>query len=324
MTRRMLTVPTTLIPALALLPLVSSSGCVLIPGPREAAEPPALASASPIVEGMPKRDPAASQAVAPAAPIASETMPALTPDRTARVHLDLGRVFEAKGELDAAEAEYRKAVSSLSRKVDRDTRTLAHRRLAGILDRQGKFAASAEHHEAALDLAPRDARAWNDAGYSAYLQGNWDEAISRLRKAQSLDPDDPRILTNLGLALAASGQVDEALPVLDRAGGPVAARANLGYILAATGRTDEARDRYLEALRLNPDHTVARLALGQLDATITPRPVDSIASAVPPPSRVDPAVSPASFFPTEPEPGPSSHPASLLPRLPGAGDSDRE
>src|SRR5690606_28640148 len=118
-------------------------------------------------------------------------------------------------------------------KVDRPTRAEVHRRLAATLDRQGKFADSEEHHLAATKLDPQNPLVWNNAGYSAYLQGRWDDAITRLRKAAKLDRDDRRTLTNLGLALAASGRTDEALDVLTRAGGPAAAQANLAYILAA-------------------------------------------------------------------------------------------
>jgi Flp pilus assembly protein TadD len=224
-------------------------------------------------------------------PTNPEPMPELTSQRTANVHLDLGRVFESRGQFGAAEGEYRRAIEAIDRKVDRSTQALAHRRLAAALDRQGKFADAAPHHQEATRIAPKDHRTWNDAGYSAYLQGRWEEAIASLRKAESLQPNDSRVLTNLGLALAASGKQGEAMTVLSRAGGPSAAEANLAYILAATGQTDEARTRYQRVLEVNPANSLAQKALDRLEVEEA-RSAEAIASA---PAPVDPGVQPAAF-----------------------------
>ncbi|WP_152054086.1 tetratricopeptide repeat protein [Tautonia marina] len=276
--------------ATLLLSVVASSGCQTISRMRKADEPSYSGVSTDEAAGSALMNSMATSSNANS-PTNPEPMPELTSQRTVNVHLDLGRVFEARGQFPAAEGEYRRAIEAIDRKVDRSTQALAHRRLAAALDRQGKFVDAAPHYQQATQIAPKDHRTWNDAGYSAYLQGRWDEAIEMLRKAEELEPNDSRVLTNLGLALAASGQDDEAMTILSRAGGPSAAEANLAYILAATGRTDEARSRYQRVLEVNPANALAQKALGQLQVEEA-RSAESVASASAP---VDPAVRPATF-----------------------------
>jgi Tfp pilus assembly protein PilF len=273
-----------------LLPLAAGFGCqsVTTHQGNSPLEPPMATMEEPSASSPMLQN---STPIANSLPTDPEPLPELDSSRTVNIHLDLGRVFQSKGQLQSAEAEYRRSLEGIDRKVDRTNQAEVHRRLASVLDRQGKFHESQTHYDQATSLTPRDPRIWNDYGYSAYLQGDWEQAIDRLRKAEKLDKTDSRTLTNLGLALAAAGKQDEAVEVFTRAGGPAAARANLAYILAATGQTEQARQQYEETLQLNPGDSLARAALGKLDASEFV-PTEAIASR---PAPVDPAVSPASF-----------------------------
>ena len=146
--------------------------------------------------------------------------------------------------------------------------------MAGALDRLGRFGQAEAHYRSALDLSPDDPKVWNDAGYSYYLQHRLADAERSLKTAAKFDPNNPRIQTNLGLALAAAGKTDEALAALSKAGGPAAGNANLAYLLASLGKTDEARKHYQTALRLQPQLAPAREALARLDAQDDP--VDAV------------------------------------------------
>lgn len=219
----------------------------------------------------------------------AKSWPAATPGRQFDVHIDLARAFETQGDAESALAEYQKAIDAAATgrrvggtHVPSARQALAHRKMAGALDRLGRFAQAESHYREALALAPKDAKVWNDAGYSYHLQGRFEDAERSLKQAATLDPKDPRIQTNLGLTLAAAGKTDAALAALTRAAGPATAHANLGYILAATGQADAAREQYRAALAIQPELGAARLALAQLD---TDRAKDAASLAAKPPAE---------------------------------------
>ncbi len=100
------------------------------------------------------------------------------PEQEYSVHMELARSQEGQGNHEAAVIEYQKAVEVCERKgslmshskLGADKQSLAQRRMAAALDRMGRFAQAEPHYLKALKLAPMDAKVWNDAGYSYYLQ----------------------------------------------------------------------------------------------------------------------------------------------------------
>ncbi len=186
-----------------------------------------------------------------------------------QVHLDFGRVFENQGNFDRAIQEYQDALTAAETKRHAGFKpadqALAHRRMAAVFDRLGRFPQAEDHYKKALKLSPKDAKVWNDSGYSYYLQGRWGEAEQALKTALKLAPEDARVRTNLGLTLAAAGRSQEALPFLSRSEGDAVGHANLGYLLASTGQFEQARREYEKALTMRQDLALARRALVQLD-----------------------------------------------------------
>jgi len=54
-------------------------------------------------------------------------------------------------------------------------------------------------------------------GVKMALQGSWHEAAFRFRKAAEADPENPRALNNLGVALETAGEFEQALESYARA-----------------------------------------------------------------------------------------------------------
>jgi tetratricopeptide (TPR) repeat protein len=219
-----------------------------------------------------------------------------------QVHIDVGRVFESQGHFDAAVLEFQQALTVIETRrrgtFQAADSALAHRRMAGALDRLGQFAQAEVHYQKALKSSPKDSRVWNDVGYSYYLQGRWPDAERALRTAAKLAPNDERIRTNLGLTLAAAGKSNEAFTLLSQSSGDATGHANLGYLLAATGQFDLARRQYETALALRPDMELPRRALARLDRqqqnSDTPKLPQAVAqTAGPTPFSIDTQVKPA-------------------------------
>ena len=237
-----------------------------------------------------------------------------------QVHIDIGRLQETNGNFEAALAEYQKAIdvcrvrgSYLSpRKNGPVQEALAERKLAGALDRLGRFAQAETHYEKAITLTPNDARIWNDVGYSFALQNRWDDSERALKQADAMEPNNQKTLTNLGLTLAKLGKTSEALETLTKASGPAIAHANLGYILAAMGKTKEARAQYQEAITLQPQLTAPQVALAKLDRDAS-QAAPALAADAPAPA--DPVMTRAANTLKTPTPAVAPSPAPSAPSL---------
>ena len=209
-------------------------------------------------------------------PVATTFRSEVGPEQEYSVHMDLARLHDRQGNAMTAITEYSKALAICDRpakffgnaKLSGVQKAQAHRRMANAMDRIGQFGQAETHYRLALECNPGDANVWNDAGYSYYLQSRWSDAERCLKTAAQINPSDPRIVTNLGLALAAAGRSAEAYEYMALVTHPAVAHANLGYILAATGRTEEARSHYQAAIQLQPQMASAQVALAKLDTQV--------------------------------------------------------
>ncbi|MEX2639333.1 MAG: tetratricopeptide repeat protein [Balneolales bacterium] len=115
---------------------------------------------------------------------------------------------------------------------------------------------------AALFLAPQDgARQAN----REYEEGNYAEAEEGFLNALEKDPENPRLLFNLGNALARQGKLDEAVQAFEafkkmESSPSERAKAdyNLGNMYSDQEEWDQALQRYRESIRVNPDDEDAR------------------------------------------------------------------
>ena len=104
--------------------------------------------------------------------------------------------------------------------------------------------------------------------YSWQQEGKTEQAVSRYREILSQDPNNPYVLTNLGLIYQQTGNLKEAILLYEKAmeSDPkfVEAAQNLGVAWLRAGNSEEAA-RWLErALSLQPDNANALVNLGIL------------------------------------------------------------
>ena len=164
----------------------------------------------------------------------------------AKTHLERGRSFLNKGQLNDAIAELSKAASL-------DEKLAEARSLLGVAYQfKGLPDWAKREFEVAVKLDKNNAQILNNYGYLLYVTGEYKEALEQLSKAEKLAPKDARILNNLAMAQSQLGKYDDAYKNFVRAGGEVYGRLNTANRLQLAGRTDEAI-KYFEAAKLTAE-----------------------------------------------------------------------
>lgn len=113
-------------------------------------------------------------------------------------------------------------------------------------DRAGDWKAAKPALQRALALAPDEPSVLNHFGYAMIEAGeDVEQALKLIARASALRPEDPAITDSLGWALFRHGQVEQAIPILERAyaSDPTISEIgeHLGDVYWAAGRRVEAR-----------------------------------------------------------------------------------
>jgi Tfp pilus assembly protein PilF len=133
----------------------------------------------------------------------------------------------------------------------------------------GDFDRAAELYKASLDILPT-AEAHTFLGWTYHFQGKIEDAIAECKRAIEVDPDFGNPYNDIGAYLISLGRLDEAVPWLERA---IAAprydprhfaHFNLGRVYFAKGMFNRARQCFQDALRIEPNYTLARQAVEKL------------------------------------------------------------
>ena len=117
----------------------------------------------------------------------------------------------------------------------------------------------------ALRLDPEAAPVYYSLGNMQYRTGQYESAVTSLRRAIELQPDADEPHRLLGLVLAAKGDVDAAVVELHRAIQMLPRWNNymsLGYVLHTAGRYNDAIDALRKAIELQPSNSEAYQLLG--------------------------------------------------------------
>ncbi|WP_420997425.1 tetratricopeptide repeat protein [Cupriavidus sp. 30B13] len=132
--------------------------------------------------------------------------------------------------------------------------------------RRGNVVAAAQGYRAAIAQNPGHAQALHLLGLLYHQQEQHDLAIEHIERAAALQPEDPTIQLNLGIALRAAGHTDQAIACFHKAlalsPAMAAAHYNLGNAYAAGQRHAEAVESFRTVVRLQPDDLAALNNLG--------------------------------------------------------------
>jgi len=156
------------------------------------------------------------------------------------VSLALGEMYRARGEQDAAIAQYTRALD------DPGLRAAAFVGLGRAHGEQGHAGLARGYFEQARRLQPSDPSVFRELGYFEYLQGRVPEAIAAYRNATTLAPNDERLWSSLGGLYLASGDTPHAGEAFERS---LAVRPSYPA-LSNYGSLKYGQRRYAEAATL--------------------------------------------------------------------------
>lgn len=162
------------------------------------------------------------------------------------LHFASARMHESQGNINRADALYRKAIEG----APRDLNLLVH--YARMHDRSGSPDRAAEIYRQAIQTHPGEASLYNDLGLCLARQEKLGEAGATLLRATELQPTSALYRNNLATVLVDAGRPEEALSHLIAVHGPAAAHYNLGCLLYKAGRPDAAAGQLQQALAVDP------------------------------------------------------------------------
>lgn len=172
--------------------------------------------------------------------------------------LQTARQYERSGQLQKAQELYAELQQESPRNGD-----LAHR-LGIIHTRLGQHPQAAGQFEKALRSEPNDPRLLSDVGYSEFLRGDLAAAAGHLERALELQQDNRRAVNNLALVYGHQGRFDESLALFRRCASEADALASLANIHRQRGDHDLALACYEEILELDPTNASASAAMSEL------------------------------------------------------------
>lgn len=142
----------------------------------------------------------------------------------------------------ADNANFQQAFDVLSRAHtpdDPDWRILSVQGTA--LDQLGRFDEARQYYASALKIAPEEPSVLSNLGLSYVLSKDLPKAEETLRRANSRADADPRVRLNLALAVGLQGRNAEAESIVKADRPPEEAAANVAYLRRLLSRKEHAR-----------------------------------------------------------------------------------
>lgn len=138
---------------------------------------------------------------------------------------------------------------------------------------EGQLEEAISLYKKSIEIFPT-AEAYTFLGWAYSFQGRYDDAILECRKAIEVDPKYGNPYNDIGAYLIEKGQMEEAIPWLEKAihaeryESYCYAYYNLGRVWERKGDWEKALISYSNALRDNPQYTLAQRAINRLKAML--------------------------------------------------------
>jgi tetratricopeptide (TPR) repeat protein len=180
-----------------------------------------------------------------------------------QVALWYGRTLEAAGDLDGANAVYRKAFESGVPPEQRIEIAIA---LATLQNQRGQAEAAQTTLAKAREQLPRSVLIYRALGELALTQNRPVDAVSELNRALAIDPEDLPARFQLGVALRRNQKYEDATQAFDAVAAIDKDYPGLalerGLIFEGTGKNEDALNAYEAALKKAPTDVNLMLRVG--------------------------------------------------------------
>jgi tetratricopeptide (TPR) repeat protein len=187
---------------------------------------------------------------APATTAAKETASAKSADAdykpSAKLQLALAQYQEQHGYRDEARRSYEQVLAGDGKSIE------AVIGLARLDQVAGRTADAEAGFQKAIQMDPRSGLALDALGQFYAAQNRWNDALSLLQRARTANPEEKTIRFHYAVALARTGRMDQAMPLLVESVGPAAAHYNIGLILHDQGDLPGSEEQFVAAIMANP------------------------------------------------------------------------
>ncbi|HEX4807318.1 MAG TPA: tetratricopeptide repeat protein [Bryobacteraceae bacterium] len=178
------------------------------------------------------------------------------PPARAEYYFELAEAWRDKGELAKALPLYNESIRRNPNFV------FGLQRLGSGLRSSGEYAESTEFLKRAASVEPDNPSTWLELGLTYRALDNKLQAVAAFEKAAELDPDMPEAHNNLGIVWFSDGEQARAESAFREAiriqPNYADAHGNLGTLLSGTGALSESLYHFEIAIRLRPDDAATR------------------------------------------------------------------
>ena len=178
------------------------------------------------------------------------------------VFFNMGIAYKAKGDLDKASAEYKRALELAPEYSE------AHNNLGNLLKDQKKFAEAILHFESSIKIFPDNPSTYNNLGTVYAMKGDVNKAAVYFAKAVRIQPTYFDARQNLGNAYMLQGRLDAAEKELSEAvkmakGGMAYEQQRLAVAKAALGTAKTPAEQNAARDEISAAEQAGKVAAGK-------------------------------------------------------------